>query len=78
MELFVPFVQVASSNNLPCGSIIRFNNKRISPETIIAVVLDRGVGGSNIDLLAPSEEYALKYIGRSSITYDVLRIGWEK
>ncbi len=69
---------VASSNNLPCGSIIRFDNKKISPTTIIAIVLDRGVVGSNIDLLTPSEDYALKYIGRSSITYDVLRIGWEK
>ncbi len=69
---------VASSNNLPCGSIIKFTNKKIDPEPIIAIVLDRGVLGNSIDLLAPSEDYALKYIGRSSITYDVLRIGWEK
>lgn len=68
---------VASSSNLPCGSIIRFNSK-ISNEPIIAIVLDRGVLGSNIDLLTPSEEYALKYVGRSTITYDVLRFGWEK
>ncbi len=69
---------VASSSNLPCGSIIRFNNKKISDQPIIAIVLDRGVLGNDIDFLAPSEEYALKYIGRSKITYDVLRIGWEK
>lgn len=68
---------VASSSNLPCGSIIRFNSK-LSTEPIIAIVLDRGVLGSNIDLLTPSEEYALNYVGRSTITYDVLRFGWEK
>ncbi len=69
---------VASSKNLPCGTIIRFNNKRISSEPVIAIVLDRGVLGNDIDLLTPSEKYALKHVGRSSITYDVLRNGWEK
>lgn len=69
---------VASSKNLPCGTIIRFNSKRISDEPVIAIVLDRGVLGNDIDFLSPSEEYAAKYIGRSSITYDVLRIGWKK
>lgn len=69
---------VASSKNLPCGTIIRFDSKRISEEPVIAIVLDRGVLGNDIDFLSPSEEYASKYIGRSSITYDVLRFGWEK
>lgn len=69
---------VASSSNLPCGSIIRFENAKISSEPIVAIVLDRGVSGNNIDLLTPSEDYALRYVGRSSITYDVLRFGWEK
>lgn len=69
---------VASSKNLPCGTIIRFNCAKISEEPIIAIVLDRGVLGNDIDFLSPSEEYASKYIGRSSITYDVLRFGWEK
>ena len=67
---------VASSKNLPCGTIIRFNKKSISPDPVIAIVLDRGVPGNNLDLLTPTEEYASKYIGRSTITYDVLRIGW--
>jgi hypothetical protein len=67
---------VASSKNLPCGTIIRFNKKSISPDPIIAIVLDRGVPGNNLDLLTSTEEYARKYIGRSTITYDVLRIGW--
>ena len=69
---------VASSKNLPCGTIIRFDSKRISENPIVAIVLDRGVLGNDIDFLTPSEEYAGKYIGRSSITYDVLRFGWEK
>ena len=69
---------VASSSNLPCGSIIRFESSRISDKPIVAIVLDRGVLGNDIDLLTPSEEYAYKYVGRSSITYDVLRFGWEK
>lgn len=69
---------VASSKNLPCGSIIRFESTRISEKPIIAIVLDRGVLGNNIDLLTPSEDYAYKYVGRSTITYDVLRFGWEK
>lgn len=69
---------VASSKNLPCGSIIRFNSKRIKSEPTIAIVLDRGVLGNDIDFLSPSEDYASRYIGRSSITYDVLRFGWEK
>ena len=69
---------VASSKNLPCGTIIRFTNQKISEEPIIAIVLDRGVLGNDIDLLTESEEYAYKYVGRSSITYDVLRLGWEK
>lgn len=67
---------VASSKNLPCGTIIRFLSNRISDEAVFAIVLDRGVLKNNIDFLSPTEEYASKYIGRSTITYDVLRKGW--
>ena len=67
---------VASSKKLPCGTIIRFNKASISPDPVIAIVLDRGVPGNNLDLLTSTEEYASKYIGRSTITYDVLRRGW--
>lgn len=67
---------VASSKNLPCGTIIRFNKASISPDPVIAIVLDRGVPGNNLDLLTSTEAYASKYIGRSTITYDVLRTGW--
>ena len=67
---------VASSKNLPCGSIIRFNSKRVAQEDTYAIVLDRGVLGNSIDLLVPTEAYASKYIGRSKISYEVLRVGW--
>ena len=68
---------VASSKNIACGSIIRFKSDRVGEGEQFAIVLDRGVGGYALDLLIPSEDYASKYIGRSKITYDVLRSGWE-
>ncbi|MBO4245695.1 MAG: hypothetical protein J5892_03025 [Bacilli bacterium] len=67
---------VASSRNLPCGTIVRFNQPRISSEPIIAIVLDRGVLGTALDLLTNSEEYAVTTIGRSTVSYDVLRESW--
>lgn len=69
---------VASSKNLPCGSIITFDASYISDKKITAIVLDRGVLGNDIDLLVPSESYALKHVGRHKLTYDVLRFGWER
>lgn len=66
---------VASSANLPCGSVIRFDNSRVSQDTVYAIVLDRGVRGNSIDLLSPSYDYATT-LGRVSITYDVIRNGW--
>lgn len=69
---------VASSKNLPCGSIVRFNSDRVAEGETFAIVLDRGVVGNALDLLVPSEKYASEYIGRSSITYDVLRSGWNE
>jgi hypothetical protein len=67
---------VASSKKIPCGSIIAFDSSKVSEEKVYAIVLDRGVLNYDIDLLTPSEAYATKYIGRSTITYDVLRSGW--
>jgi len=69
---------VASSRNLPCGSIIRFDSPRIASQPIVAIVLDRGVLGNSIDLLTESYEDATVNIGRSTITYDVLRSGWTR
>lgn len=60
---------VATSKNIPCGSIIKYND-------IYAIVLDRGVLGYDVDLLVESEDYARQYIGRSKITYEIIRSGW--
>ena len=60
---------VATSRNIPCGSIIKYND-------IYAIVLDRGVLGYDVDLLVESEEYARQYVGRSKITYEIIRSGW--
>ena len=69
---------VASSSNLPCGSIVSFNLDSISDKPITAIVLDRGVIGTNLDLLVESEEYARIYVGGRKITYNVLRKGYER
>lgn len=67
---------VASSKNLPCGSIVKFNLRKLSSSPIYAIVLDRGVSGNNLDLLVENESLAYTQIGRSSITYEVMRRGW--
>ena len=67
---------VASSKNLSCGTVIRFDSARISDEPVVAIVLDRGVLGNDLDFLSPNLDYALNAVGRSSVTYDVLRDGW--
>ena len=67
---------VASSKNLPCGSIVSINASKVSDTPIVAIVLDRGVTGNKLDLLMPSEEEARSQIGNTPITYDVLRNGY--
>ena len=69
---------VASSGNLKCGSIVKFNLDTVSSEPIVAIVLDRGVLGTNLDLLVESEDYAVKNVGGRLITYSVLRNGYER
>lgn len=65
---------MASSSSLACGSIVTYtyNNEKVT-----AIVLDRGVVGTNLDLLVDdvNEAYA---IGKKYITYDVLRFGWSR
>ncbi len=70
---------VASSKNLPCGSIVRFENTTISEDGVItAIVLDRGVTGTTLDLLVDSEETAITKVGSKKINYDILRFGWTR
>ncbi len=69
---------VASSKRYPCGTILRFNAKNVSSEPIIAVVMDRGVGGNNIDLLMNTEDEARKKVGRiRNLEFEILRLGWQ-
>jgi hypothetical protein len=70
---------VASSTSLPCGSIVRFNNNTVSNTGVItAIVLDRGVTGTSLDLLVDSETTALTKVGSRNINYDILRFGWTR
>ena len=69
---------VASSQNLACGSIVRFRNPKNIYENITAIVLDRGVIGTSLDLLVESEEAANKEVGSQRINYDILRFGWQR
>ena len=67
---------VASSTSIPCGTVIRINDYKNSDGPFYAIVLDRGVGRSNLDLLTVSESYAYQNVGRSIVNYDILRKGW--
>lgn len=67
---------VASSMNLPCGSVVRFSSSRISDEPVIAIVLDRGVLGTALDLLVETNDAAYTSVGRIKLSYDVIRKGW--
>lgn len=69
---------VASSSNLKCGSIVQFNLDTVSNKPITAIVLDRGVTGTNLDLLMESEEAAIRYVGGRLISYSVLRNGYNR
>lgn len=69
---------VASSRSLPCGSIVRFNSPFNQSDVITAIVLDRGVTGTALDLLVSSEQEAREKIGRRQINYEILRFGWTK
>lgn len=67
---------VASSLNLPCGTIVRLNAPRLDENGITAIVLDRGVVGTALDLLVENNQAAYTSVGRMKISYDVLRKGW--
>lgn len=69
---------VASSNLLPCGSIVEFRLDKLSTIPITAIVLDRGVGGTSLDLLVESEDYARNNIGSINISYNILRVGYNR
>ncbi len=64
----------ASSSSLQCGSIVTYT---LNDNKIIGIVLDRGVTGTNLDLLVENTDEAYE-IGRRNITYDILRFGWSR
>jgi len=65
---------MASSTSLQCGSIVRYE---LDGKTRTAIVLDRGVVGTNLDLLVDNLDKAYG-IGKRQITYDILRFGWSR
>lgn len=66
---------VASSRSLPCGSIVQFN---LNDAPVTAIVLDRGVTGTALDLLVASQQEALTSVGRRDISYNILRFGYTR
>jgi len=66
---------VASSKKYPCGSILAINSS-LTSGPMLAIVLDRGVGGNNLDLLVTSEAEAYANVGRRKASFTVLRSGW--
>ena len=69
---------VASGKRYPCGTVLRFTASGVSEKPIVAVVMDRGVGGNDIDLLMANEEEARKNVGRvRNLEFEILRLGWE-
>lgn len=77
-EMYGEVYIVASSSNLPCGSIVMFDFANVSNKPIVAVVLDRGVLGTNLDLLVDSYDFAIRNVGGRLISYSVLRRGYER
>lgn len=65
---------MASSTSLECGSIVQYE---LNGEKRTAIVLDRGVVGTNLDLLVDNIDKAYS-IGKKYITYDILRFGWSR
>ncbi|MBQ3021569.1 MAG: hypothetical protein IJD92_05050 [Bacilli bacterium] len=65
---------MASSKSLACGSIVSYE---LNGEDVVGIVLDRGVVGTNLDLLVQEETTAYN-VGKRYITYDILRFGWNK
>jgi len=69
---------VASSQSLPCGSIVKFDMPSLQENSIIAIVLDRGVTGTTLDILVDSENTAITKVGSRKMNYDILRFGWNR
>ena len=67
---------VATTKLIPCGSIIRINIKEYDENGMYAIVLDRGVSGSNIDLLKESSQTASPVRTVNNASFDIVRYGY--
>lgn len=68
---------VATSSKYSCGTILRFSVDKLGGEDIIAIAMDRGVGGNDVDLLVEDVAYATRNVGRvRNQEFEVLRYGW--
>ena len=67
---------VATTRSIPCGSILRINIDAYDPDGMIVIVLDRGVSGSNIDLLKRSEKEKSPVRTVNGASFDILRYGY--
>jgi len=70
---------VAADRSIPFGTVVRVRGLKVYDEPILAIVLDRGgvIKGTLMDLAFGDEnEEIVKQLGRSNVTYDVLRLGW--
>lgn len=69
----------AADRSIPFGTVVRVSGLKVYDEPILAIVLDRGgvIKGTLMDLAFgdENEEIVMK-LGRSKVTYDVLRQGW--
>ena len=67
---------VATSKKYACGTILRFNSSRIGEDPVIAIAMDRGVLGNDVDLLVDDVNYAYKLGRTKNQQFEILRTGW--
>ena len=66
---------VAMCKNIPLYSIVKIKNYKITGGDVIAIVIDRGVGCSTIDLLVENEAKSSKLGIQRNTVVEILRKG---
>lgn len=66
---------VAMCKNIPLYSIVKIKNYKITGGDVIAIVIDRGVGCSTIDLLVENEAKSSKLGIQRNTIVEILRKG---
>lgn len=67
---------VAMSSTIPCGSMIKINVDAYDKDGMYAIVLDRGVSGSMVDLLKESNKSKSPVRTVDGVTFDIVRYGY--